>query len=428
MKRKLSFFVVTLGCPKNEVESDVIRAKLSGKFKETLNINQADYIIVNTCAFVKSAVTQSDEVINELLNSKKKNQNIVVTGCYIGRSSEQLENKFGGNIIIKQIPELHTLISDNQKPDNAEIIYRTNYENANFAYIKISDGCNKKCGYCTIPKIKGKYASRNIDSILLETETLLKSGIKEIILVSQDTCYYGIDTGIRNGLIELLKKITLFNYDYRIRLMYLNPDGITRGLLKIISDNEKICNYLDMPVQHTETEILKAMRRPFTRTKIFELVNFIRKYNPDISIRSVVITGYPGETDRIFRNMLEALKILKFDKLGCFEYSDEPDAYSFTLKNKVAANIKTKRYNQIMAQQQKISALLNSHKTGLIQKVIIDGYDSENKLFLARNEYNAPEIDGYVLFKTKKNIDFKKFYNIKIQKSTEYDLLGELVL
>ncbi|HPP87592.1 MAG TPA: 30S ribosomal protein S12 methylthiotransferase RimO [bacterium] len=426
MPPKKKYYIITLGCPKNDVESDAIRKQLFGRLIETEKIAIADYIIVNTCAFIQPAINQSDEVIKKILQTKKTKQTVVVTGCYINRNKEMLIDKFQDKIIIAPLNDIayHLLSFRNQ---NENFIYRTNKEKLDYAYIKISDGCNKKCGYCTIPKIKGRYVSRSIDSILAETEYLLKRKIKELIIVSQDTCYYGKDIKIKYGLIELLKKMLEFKFDYRIRLMYLNPDGITKSLIKFISDNEKICKYIDMPIQHTETEILKAMRRPYNKNKIIELVDFIRKYNPNIALRSAVIVGYPNETQKIFKRMLETLKILRFDKLGCFKYSDEVDTYSYNLNGKISDALKEKRFDLVMKQQQNISRAQNKKYIGTIQKILIDGYDEKNKLYLARNEYNAPEIDGYILFKTKKNIDLNKFYNIKIIQSFDYDLFGELI-
>ena len=244
---------------------------------------------------------------------------------------------------------------------------------------------------------------------------------------------YGIDLKIKNGLIKLLQEISGLKYDFKIRLMYLNPDTVNAQLLKFISDNPKICNYIDMPVQHTENVILKNMRRGYTRQDIIDKIKYIRNYNPDIAIRTVIITGYPGETEKIFNNMLDTLKKLKFDKLAVFPYYDEPGTYSYKLpeSTKIADELKGRRLDKIMRQQMAISLKINEKYVGRTLPVLIDGFDKKSGYYLGRSEFNAPEIDGYVFFKKpedKKNIDIIKFSNIKVKSYSEYDLVGECVL
>lgn len=261
----------------------------------------------------------------------------------------------------------------------------------------------------------------------------MKEGVKEIIIVSQDSGMYGRDLKYKSGVIELLKKITELNFDFKLRVMYLNPDRITKEYVEYISENKKICKYIDMPIQHTENEILKKMRRGYTREELLKKIYFIRKCNPDIALRTVVITGYPGETGTVFNNMLDALKKIRFDKLSAFHYYDEPGTYSYNLPvvKKIDEDLKNIRLEKIMLQQMKISMQINKKFVGKILPVLVEGYDKKSGYYIGRTEYNAPEIDGYVFFKlpyNKKNIDIINFLNIKIKGYSEYDLTGELIL
>ncbi|MBP7654675.1 30S ribosomal protein S12 methylthiotransferase RimO [Candidatus Dependentiae bacterium] len=437
MNKTIYYFISTLGCPKNDVESDSIRSvfeSYSYIFKETLDYKKAGVILINTCGFIKSAVKQSDETIQFYIDSTSKNRFIIVTGCYAVRSKQALIDKFGNKILILKTNELNDYckklsekISGTKVKSDPPALYRTNHSSSIYSYIRIADGCSRKCGFCVIPFIKGKYTSRPQKNIIDEAELLLNNGIKELILVSQDTGKYGKDINLKYGIAGLLKELNKLNYDFIIRIMYLSPDTVTKPLIKIISDTEKICNYIDMPIQHTENSILKKMRRNTTKKEIFEKIGFIKKYNPDISIRTSVITGYPGETEKIFEEMSESIIKLKFDKLGIFKYSDESETYSYTLKNKIPEKTINTRFNKLMNIQKKISYEQNKKFIGKTLKVLVDGYDPKTKFYLSRDSHNAPEIDGYILFKTKNNIDINNFLNIRITSGSDYDLTGELL-
>ena len=306
MKKTIAYFIDTLGCPKNEVESDSLRKVFEsyGFFRETLDFKKSDLIVINTCGFIKSAIKQSDDTVKFYLKSKPKNSSVIAYGCYPVRNRAMIEKKFGSKIIILKPDNIKEFCGDFIKQNlnikkfvkrDSPEIYRTNHHNKIYSYIRIAEGCSRKCGYCVIPNIKGKYRSETMDSVLKESELFLNNGIKEIILVSQDSGFFGKDAGIKNGLVELLKQLIKFDYDFRVRIMYLFPDAVDKNLIRLISGSEKICNYIDMPVQHTENYVLKQMRRRASKNEIFEKIFFIRKFNPDIAIRTTVMTGYPGE-------------------------------------------------------------------------------------------------------------------------------------
>ena len=439
MKNKFAYFIDTLGCPKNEVESDSLRKIFEsyGFFQETLDFKKSDLIVINTCGFIKSAIKQSDNTIKEYLKNKSDKTSVIAAyGCYPVRNSAMLKKKFGSKIFILQPCNIKGFCEDFIKKNtnikkitgiDSPEIYRTNHHNKIYSYVRIAEGCSRKCGYCVIPDIKGKYRSETIDSILKESDLLLSNGIKEIILVSQDSGFFGKDIRLKNGLIELLNQLIKIDFDFRIRIMYLFPDAVEKNLIRLISGSEKICNYIDMPIQHTENSILKLMKRRVSKKNIFEKISLIRKFNPDIAIRTTIMTGYPGETDKIFLNMRDSLEKFRFDKLGIFKYSDEPETYSFILKNKIPECVKNKRYRELMKLQQKISFEQNRKYLGKTVRVLIDGYDSKSGFYLGRDEHNAPEIDGYVIFKTKNKIDINEFLNIKITDCRHYDLIGDLI-
>jgi len=441
MKSLKKIYIETLGCPKNLSDSNIIQKFLSD-CEIIENYKYADFIIINTCGFIKPAITESETVIENFINKRKQNQQIIITGCYVQRNYNELLQKYSSAAVILKLDELKKLkeLIQNSKTDisEAKIDFFKLYDSELYAstirkkkyflteYVKISEGCNKHCSFCVIPKIKGVYRSRQPRAILNECEKLLETGVKEIILVSQNTGVYGIDYNFKFDLLSLIKEISKLSENFRLRIMYLNPEDITAKLIELISENNNVCKYIDMPIQHTEDKILKLMNRKTTKKMITEKIKMIRAINPMIAIRSVVITGFPDETELDHKNLIDTLKSYKIDRLGVFKYSDEFETSAYKLKNKNQTTIIERRYSEIMRQQQQISAENLKKYRGKILKALIDGKDNNKNIYLACDEFNAPEIDGYIIFKEKKDIDINDFLNIKIVNTNIYDLIGTL--
>jgi len=419
-----------LGCPKNTADTESVLAKLPGNIILT-NVDMAEIVLLNTCAFLKTA---RDEVYEKLdhLEGKK----VILLGCMAGLLKE---DEF------KAYPQLYAIVSGVHYPEISDIvksvdickkIYAVSPEpikyvemegkfpitNPSYAYIKIAEGCNNACSFCLIPRLKGVYRSRPLKSIIDEAKYLIKTGVKEIILVAQDCGYYGVDLYRRRMLPELLRKLSSLKGDFWIRVLYVYPERIDDKLLKVMASSPKICHYLDIPLQHGDPKILKSMRRPFDINRTLEKILYIREMIPDITLRTSIIVGFPGETDKDFSNFLQFLKKIQFDHVGVFEYSREKGTDAYNLPNQVSDATKKLRRHKAMLLQQKISFERNKSLIGLTQRILIEQYDKTKKAYIGRNMRFAPEIDGQIIVKSKSSIKLNQFYDVIIVKAEPYDL------
>ena len=431
-KSKEKINIVTLGCAKNIVDSEVLLTQLKGNDKMAYHqrddINP-DIVIVNTCGFIDHAKQESIDTI--LSYAKKKEtgsiKKLFVTGCLSQRYKENLE---------KDIPEVDGFYGTRDLPEllkNFQAKYRNELlgdrvisTDSHYAYLKISEGCDRPCSFCAIPIMRGKHRSKTIEDLVLETKNLVRNGVKEIIVIAQDSTYYGLDIYGKRKLPELLKTLSDIEGLDWIRVHYAYPSGFPLEIIKVMRDRENICNYLDIPLQHGSTEILKLMRRGITREKTDALIKDIRDINPEISIRTTLIAGHPGEEERHFQEMYEFVERNRFDRLGVFTYSHEEGTHSHSYEDDVPETLKRKRYNQIMSLQQDISQELNNNKIGKTFKVLIDRGDKNN--YFGRTEFDSPEVDNEVIIPAEDfHLRVGEFYDVKITSASDYDLIGEVI-
>lgn len=415
--------LLSLGCPKNLVDSEklLIKLKQKGIFYSSYP-DESDILIINTCGFIESAKKESIEEILKLSKLKGENKKLIVFGCLAKRYGDDLK---------REIPEIDALwgVGDDDKIVDycSEIITKpTSNEpfekltETPYAYLKIAEGCDKKCSYCVIPQIRGTFQSVPSDRILEEAETLIQSGKKELILIAQDITEYGTDLKDYN-LSRLIREIASLSGDFWIRLLYLYPTSINDELIETISSEEKVCNYIDMPLQHSEKKILGLMGRGGSRSYFEKLIAKIRHSISEVNIRTTLIVGFPQETDVEFNAMVKFVKKIKFDRLGVFTYSKEEGSTAYGLKGQVSRKIKTERFYKIMTVQSAISLEKNKKLIGKTFKSLVDEVD--DTIAVARIYSQAPEIDGAVLIR---NSDVKKgdFVSVKIEEAYDYDLKG----
>ncbi len=413
--------LVNLGCPKNTVDLEVMLSFL-GDYSITLNIQDADIILINTCAFINAARNESISTIKSILEKKKKSAKIIITGCFVSKDLKFLIDKFKSvyawvgvndiNNIKKAINEGGIFISS--KPYIYNNKQRYVLLNTYSAYVKISEGCNHKCSFCVIPAIKGKYRSRGMDDIIAEINNLITAGIKEINLISQDSSYYGKDNYGYYAIDKLIKKILKSNKNYFwLRIMYLYPDFyVIKKIVKIMKMDARVCRYFDLPFQHINTDILRDMKRGYSEKEIENIIVYINKELPDAVIRSSFITGYPGETEKQFNELLFFIKSGKINKPGFFKYSDEPGTPAYKKENKLNQKTINKRYKLLINTAKKIPYSCSNGKT---KTVLITGIRKKN-LYMARTQDNAPDIDDYLLVESTQNLSTGNFYKIRINK------------
>ncbi|MGO1367946.1 MAG: 30S ribosomal protein S12 methylthiotransferase RimO [Senegalia sp. (in: firmicutes)] len=439
---KVKITVVSLGCSKNLVDSELMMGLLDKEgYKIIDTLDDANIIIINTCGFIESAKEESIDTILEMAEYKKHgNCNmLIVAGCLGERYKD---------LLIKEIPEIDALIGTGNIRDIAQVI--KSYDNEKIvrfgnindeyleenkriplepgvtSYIKISEGCDNFCTYCIIPKLRGNYRSRKIDSIVNEAKELVKRGTREIILIAQDTSKYGIDLYGEYKLNELLDKLNDIDELKWIRILYMYPETFSQSLIKSIKDNNKVLNYVDIPIQHISNKILKRMNRDTNKESIIELINNLRKQMPNIIIRTTLIVGFPGETEEDFNELYDFVKSTRFDRLGAFTYSKEEDTPASNFENQIDENIKEERRNKLMELQLDISEDILSKKINKEYEVLIEE-EVEDNIYMGRSYMDSPEIDGCVYIDSKKNLNIGDFINAKIIESYEYDLKGEVI-
>ncbi|MBQ0084031.1 MAG: 30S ribosomal protein S12 methylthiotransferase RimO [Clostridiales bacterium] len=435
--------VVSLGCPKNQVDAEQMLYLLKNAgFEIGVEEAEADAIIINTCGFIEDAKREAIENILEAARFKESGnlKALVVTGCLAERYKDD---------ITKEIPEADVVVGLGSHDNIAEIVKsaiegrKANYYGEKTApclntprilggypfsaYIKIADGCNNCCTYCAIPLIRGKMRSRKIEDIVSEAKTLAESGVKELIVVAQDTTAYGEDIYGERKLPELLRELCKIEGLHWIRTLYTYPEKITDELIDTVASEEKLVKYFDMPLQHINAEILKKMNRRGSKEEITALIEKIREKIPDVTLRTTLITGFPGETEEQFTELCEFVKSARFDRLGCFAYSPEEDTIAASMEGQLEEQLKIDRADIIMTEQATVSAQKNEEKIGKTAEVLIEGYDDYIRCYFGRSSYDAPEIDGKVFFTTDEPLVLGEFVKVKINDCMEYDLLGDRV-
>ncbi len=415
-KEKQKIGILSLGCPRNLVDSEAILGRLNFKGYPVVDIDKADVAIVNTCAFIEEAKSESIDAILSLVDLKRKGRikKIIVCGCLSQRYKETL---------IKELPEIDCLVGAMSLNHSQE---RFPLVPGHYAYLKICEGCVNNCSYCAIPRIKGKFASLDIDSVLRKVAQFDKEKISELNIIGQDITGYGMDLYGRRALPEILARIAkeAKNIGW-IRLLYLYPNRITEDLLGLIRDLPQVCKYIDLPVQHINGRILKLMNRGTKKEDIIRLIEKIRKTIPGVGLRTSLITGFPSETDKEFRELLKFMEEVKFDRLGAFVYSKEEGTPAGDFKKQIPRKVKIERLNMVMSLQQDISREVNKKFLGKTIDVLIE--EEKEGSYLGRSQYDAPEVDGLVFVSSERKLRPGDFVKVKINDTLEYDLAGKEV-
>lgn len=439
----LKIALESLGCSKNLVDAEIMMGILNRKgYKLVGEFEEADIILVNTCGFIESAKQESIDTILDLAELKKTAnlKLLIVTGCLAQRYAKELQ---------EEIPEIDAIVGTGSYQQIDEIIAGLEKENnivslndiefaynedlpryvttpEHMAYLKIGEGCDNHCTYCIIPKLRGKYRSRKIEDIVKEAKELASNGVKELVVIAQDTTKYGFDLYGEVKLPQLLEELAQIEGIKWIRIMYSYPESITEELVKVIKKYDNICNYFDMPIQHASNKILKLMNRQTTREDIKSKVDMIRSYIPDATLRTTIIVGFPGETEEDFKELVEFAKEVKFDRLGAFAYSREEDTAADRLPNHLEEDVKARRRDELMLVQQGISQELNANKVNKVYEVLIEE-QIEDKVYIGRTQGDAEEIDSIVYVKSEDQLNLGDFVDVKINNALEYDLMGDVV-
>ncbi|MEQ8414924.1 MAG: 30S ribosomal protein S12 methylthiotransferase RimO [Imperialibacter sp.] len=424
--------IVTLGCSKNSVDSEVLLTQLRGNEIDAVHESEDDdsnVVVINTCGFIDNAKQESIDTILRYVDAKKEGlvEKIYVTGCLSQRYKDDLE---------KEIPEvdayfgtrdLSRLLKEFKADYKHELVGERILTNpAHYAYMKISEGCDRPCSFCAIPLMRGGHISRPIEELVKEAAHLAKNGTKELLLIAQDSTYYGLDLYKKRNLAELLQRLSDVNGIDWIRLHYAFPAGFPMDALDVMAERPNICNYVDIPLQHASNNMLKMMRRGTTREKTEDLLATMRSKVPDIAIRTTLIAGHPGETEEDFEEMMDFVQKSRFDRLGVFNYSHEENTHSYSFEDNIPENVKQERADAVMEVQEAISYELNQQKIGKTFKVLVDRKEGGN--FIGRTEYDSPEVDNEVIIDGKENyLRTGDFATVKIYDAAEFDLFGELL-
>ena len=422
--------VVTLGCSKNVFDSEVMMAQLkANKFTVEHEAQQDDseIVIINTCGFIESAKQESIDTIIRYAEAKTQGlvNKVYVTGCLSERYRDELEKEIpdvDGYFGTRELPRLlKTLKADYKKELVGERLLTTP---AHYAYFKIAEGCDRPCSFCAIPLMRGKHVSTPMEQLISNANSLANQGVKELILIAQDLTYYGLDIYKKRNLAELVDKLSDIKGLEWIRLHYAFPSGFPMDVLDVMKDRPNVCNYLDMPLQHGSTKMLKAMKRGITREKTEELVQNIRAKMPDIGIRTTLISGFPGETEEDFQEMYDWVERTRFERLGIFTYSHEENTSAYALKDDVPAKVKQERADAIMELQSGISYELNQQKVGKTFKVLFDRIEGD--FTIGRTEFDSPEVDNEVIISGADKSLVGQFRNVKVDSADHYDLAGKI--
>lgn len=431
--------MISLGCPKNQVDGEALLAKLAQAGYQIVNeIENSDVMIVNTCGFIEDAKREAIDTILEVAQYKEAGliSAIVVTGCLAERYQDE---------ILKEMPEVDAVIGIGANSDIVKVcdkalygIKTSNFPNKcylpldgermlstppHWAYLKIAEGCDNRCAYCAIPGIRGNFRSRTIESVVDEAKSLVNRGVKEIILVAQDTTKYGQDLYGEYSLDKLLKELVKIDGLEWIRLFYCYPQRITDSLIDVIANEDKVCKYIDIPLQHSDATVLKNMNRVGDGKDYRVLLNKMREAIPGLALRTTFMVGFPGETDEQFENLCEFVKDMKFDKMGCFTFSPEEDTPAFDMENQIDEDVKKRRQEVLMNAQFFITEASNKGRVGNVYKVIVDSF-ADGK-YTGRSYMDSPEIDSGIIFTSNKELNIGDFVDVKITDFDGYDLIGE---
>ena len=434
--------MISLGCPKNQVDGEALLAKLKKAGYEIVNnIEDSDVMIINTCGFIEQAKKEAIDTILEVAEYKNAGliSAIVVTGCLAERYQDE---------IIKEMPEVDAVLGIGANSDIVKTcdkalcgIVTTSFPNkcylsinderiistpSHWAYLKIAEGCDNRCSYCAIPGIRGGFRSRTIESCVDEAKVLAESGVKELILIAQDTTKYGQDLYGKYSLDILLKELVKIDGIEWIRLFYCYPQRITDSLINVIANEEKVCSYIDIPLQHSDKTVLKNMNRVGDGEDYRALISKMRKAIPGLALRTTFMVGFPGETDEQFENLCKFTEDVKFDKMGCFTFSPEEDTPAYDMQNQIDDDVKVRRQEVLMNKQYSITEELNKQRIGRIYKVIIDTFDGEK--YVGRSYMDSPEIDSGIIFTCDNNLNIGDFVNVEITDYNGYDLIGKAIL
>ena len=435
--------MVSLGCPKNTVDSERVLGDLvTSGYDLTPDEEDAEIIIVNTCGFIESAKKESIDAILEMAQKKidGKCQKLIVTGCLAERHTQEL---------LDEIPEIDHMLGVGQYPQLKNILEEGNFDSRNHvatpaeyyesytdrllttafytAYLKIAEGCSNRCAFCIIPKMRGPMRSRSPESILAEAENLAQRGVKEFNIISQDTTMYGFDLAMKDGLERLLKGMAKIDGVEWMRLLYCYPTFLNSDVIDYIASEEKVCRYIDVPLQHTHDEMLKSMKRQETEGGVRKMIDELRLKIPEIALRTTFITGFPGETDEHFKHMLRFICEMQFDHVGIFTYSDEEGTTAFDYPGRVPEEVKEERKNILMKFQKEIALRKNQEKVGQVESVLVEGFDAqENYIMTGRLASQAPDIDGQVILE-KCEAEPGEIIPVRITAAADYDLVAEPV-
>ncbi|GMT44516.1 MAG: ribosomal protein S12 methylthiotransferase RimO [bacterium] len=425
--KKQKVNVVTLGCSKNLVDSEVLMRQLDDRYEVMNDSNDpADIMVINTCGFIQDAKEESIDMILSAIEAKKagKLRKIIVTGCLSQRYKSELTEEmssvdafFGVN----DLPQILEMLETDYKKELVGERHLTTP--SHFAYLKISEGCDRSCAFCAIPLIRGKHVSKPFEEVVAEAEKLAANGVKELLLIAQDLTWYGLDLYEKRRIAALVIRLSEIDGIEWIRLHYAYPAGFPEDLLEVMQKNPKVCKYLDIPLQHISNRILESMKRGLDGEKTRQLALSWREKVPGMALRSTFIVGYPGETEEEFQQLLEFIREMRFDRLGVFQYSPEENTAAFALPDDVPDTVKQEREYRLMQLQQQISLELNNEKVGKTFKVLID--KKEDGFYVGRTEFDSPEVDNEVLIPAEEaTLQTGEFYNIKITRSDFYDLYG----
>ena len=427
--KKNKINVVTLGCSKNVYDSEVLMGQLRANNKEVVHEEEGNIVVINTCGFIANAKEESVNTILEYVQKKEEGEvdKVFVTGCLSERYKPDLQ---------KEIPDVDQYFGTTELPGllkalgadyKHELIgERLTTTPKNYAYLKIAEGCDRPCSFCAIPLMRGKHRSTSIEDLVIEAQKLAANGVKELILIAQDLTYYGLDLYKKRELAKLLSELVKVEGIEWIRLHYAFPTGFPMDVLDVMRNEPKICNYIDIPLQHISDPILKSMRRGTTKAKTTKLLKEFREAVPEMAIRTTLIVGYPGETEEDFQTLKEWVQETRFERLGCFTYSHEENTHAYQLEDDVPEEVKMQRANEIMEIQSQISWELNQQKIGQTFRVLIDR--KEGNYYVGRTEFDSPDVDNEVLISADKGyLRTGDFYEVRINAAEDFDLYGEVI-
>lgn len=436
------FHFTSLGCARNLVDSEVmIGILLKAGYEHTPRLEEADYLVVNTCGFLEAARQEGIETIDDLFKHKKGTAKVIVAGCMVQKHSGELKERFPkihyllGSGDVEKILDAVTAGNQGEAVTSARSylewgeVPRTLSTPKHYAYLKIAEGCKKRCAFCIIPTIKGPLRSKTEEQVLKEFKALLSRGVFEVILIAQDLGDFGKDRREKGALAKLLTEMLKVEGDFWIRLLYLYPDEIDEELLGVMKSDPRICPYLDMPIQHINDGMLKAMHRTTSKEQILQTIDYLRREIPDVAIRTSLMVGFPGETEEQFEELLTFVKKVPLDHVGVFKFSLEKEAYAAKLPGQISEEVKQERFERLVSAQLKATQKRNKKWVGRKVRAIVEGYHPESKLLLrARHSGQCPDIDGMIIINDAQGVDaFGKIYEVEITDMADYDLIGKVV-